>query len=128
MSDLTDLQAHVLAYYLATQADDLNIATRWFPRSEVVNNIDDKMQQAVRKFGMVVRKAARPAAEDFVAFMIENGGWASQENEFGGTMHSFRLEEYRKALSAYQAANAILPTAAAGGETFWADKFAALTA
>lgn len=128
MSELNPLQAHVLAYYSSGQGIDLNIATRWFPRSEVVNNMDDKMQQAVRKFGMAARKAARPAAEVFVTFMLEHGGWASQENEFGGSMHSFRLDEYRKALDAFNAANAIVTEAAAGGETFWADTFAALTA
>jgi len=127
MSQLSPLQAHILAYYLATQAEDLNIASRWFPRSEVVNNIDDKMQQAVRKFGMTVRKQARPAAEAFVATMIEHGGWASQANEFGGTMHSFRLEEYRKALSAFTATDPLVAAAKSGGESFWADKFAELT-
>ena len=127
MSELTPLQAHVLAYYSSGQALDVNIATRWFPTSEVVNNMDDKIQQAVRKFGMAARKAARPAAEVLVAYMLENGGWASQANEFGGTMHSFRLEEFRKALDAFNAGNPIVAKAAAGGETFWADKFAELT-
>jgi hypothetical protein len=128
MNDLSDLQQAVLAYFLAGPANDINIAGRWYPKSEVILIIDDKFQQAVRKFGSKARAATKPAATAFVEHMIEKGGWASKENDFGGTMQQWQMDGFRKELKELQAANPIVQEAAAGGETYWQDKFAALTA
>jgi hypothetical protein len=128
MNDLTDLQQAVLAYFLAGPANDINIAGRWFPKSEVILIIDDKFEQAVRKFGVKARAATKPAATAFVEHMIAKGGWASKENDFGGTMQQWQMDPFRKELKELQAANPIVREAAAGGETYWQDKFNALTA
>lgn len=128
MNDLTDLQQAVLAYFLAGPANDINIAGRWYPKSEVILIIDDKFQQAVRKFGPKARGATKPAATAFVEHMIDAGGWASKENDFGGTMQQWQMDPFRKELKALQAANPIVQEAEAGGETYWQDKFAPLTA
>ncbi|MFT4028090.1 MAG: hypothetical protein QM676_15040 [Novosphingobium sp.] len=128
MNDLTDLQQAVLAYFLAGAANDINIAGRWYPKSEVILIIDDKFQQAVRKFGMKARSATKPAATAFVEDMIAKGGWATKENEFGGTMQQWQMDVFRKELRELQAANPLVQGAASGGETYWADVFAPLTA
>lgn len=128
MNDLTDLEQAVLAYFLAGPANDINIAGRWFPKSEVILIIDDKFEQAVRKFGVKARAATKPAATAFVEHMIAKGGWASKENDFGGTMQQWQMEPFRKELKELQAANPIVQEAAVGGDTYWQDKFAALTA
>jgi hypothetical protein len=125
---LTPLEQAALSYFLGGPANDLNIATRWYPRTEVVNNLVDKFQIALRKFGFKAKGAAKGAATLFVEQMIEKGAWSTKANEFGGTMHQFQLETYRTELAALQAADPLVAEAAAGGETFWADKFAALTA
>jgi hypothetical protein len=116
----------VLAYFLAGAANDINIAGRWFPKSEVLLIIDDKFQQAVRKFGAKARAATTPAATAFVEHMIAKGGWATKENDFGGSMQQWQMEPFRAELADLQAANPILREAAA--DAFWQDKFAALTA
>ena len=128
MTGLSDLEHAVLAYFLAGAANDINIAGRWFPKSEVLLIIDDKFQQAVRKFGPKARAATKPASTAFVEHMIAKGGWATQENDFGGTMHQWQMDAFRSELKDLQAANPLVQEAAAGGEAFWQDKFAALTA
>jgi hypothetical protein len=125
---LPDLEQTILAYFIATAANDINIAGRWFPKTEVLLIIDDKFQQAVRKFGAQARGATKPASSAFVEHMIDKGGWATKENDFGGTMHQWNMETFRKELKALQAADPIVQQAAAGGESFWQDKFAAVTA
>jgi hypothetical protein len=126
--NLSDLEQAVLAYFLAGPANDINIAGRWYPHSEVVLIIDDKFQMAVRKFGPKARAATKPAATAFVDHMIAKGGWASKENDFGGTMQQWQMDPFRKELKELQATNPIVQEAATGGETFWQDKFATLTA
>src|SRR5690606_7803129 len=68
--NLTDLEHHVLAYYVAGHANELNVATRWYPYGELVLIIEDKITVAVRKFGPKARGKAKPAAKAFVDHMI----------------------------------------------------------
>lgn len=125
---LTDLQAHVLAYYTTGHGKELSITQRWYPHAELVMIIDDKIAVAVRKFGRKAAKESRAAATHFVDTMIEKGVWTTQTNDFGGTMHQFQLGAYPAALAEFNAASPVVQAAAAGGETYWADKFAELTA
>ena len=123
---LTDLQAHVLAYYTSGQGKELVIATRWYPHAELIMILEDKMAVAVRKFGRKAAAAAKAAATQFVNDMIAKGAWSSQTNDFGGTMHQFQSDVFPRELAAFNAASPIVQAAAAS-ETYWADKFAELT-
>jgi hypothetical protein len=124
----SDLESTVTAYFLATAASDINIAGRWFPKSDLVMMIDDKFQMAVRKFGVKARAATKPAAAAFVEHMIAKGGWTTKENDFGGTMHQWQMEAFRAELKKLQDSHPIVRESITGGETFWQDKFAAVTA
>jgi len=125
---LSDLEQTVLAYFVAGPANDINIAGRWFPKSEVFLIIEDKFLQAVRKFGMKARTASKPAAVAFVERMLEKGGWATKQNEFGGTMHQWQMDAFRSELKAMQAADPIVQASQGQGPEFWTEKFAAVTA
>ncbi len=125
---LSPIAAHVLAYYTSGQAKELSIATRWYPHAELIMIIDDKMAVAVRKFGRKAAKGSREAATEFVDTMIAKGAWATQKNDFGGTMHQFQADRFRTALAEMNDADPIVQAAASGGETFWADRFAEITA
>ncbi len=125
---LNPLEANILAYFISGAAQDLVIAGRFFPRTEVVNNIDDKMQQATRRFGFKVKSKTRPAAVAFVDHMIEVGAWSSKDQDFGGTMHQFQPDIFRTQLKVMQDADPIVQEAKGGGEMFWADRFAELIA
>jgi hypothetical protein len=125
---MTDLEKTALAYFLAGPANDLVIAGRWYPRSEIGLIVEDKFQVALRKFGPKAKAAAKPASAEFVGHMIDQGGWSTKPNDFGGTMHQFQPDVFRATLKAMQAGDPIVQGSAAGGESYWADKFSALTA
>jgi hypothetical protein len=125
---LNPLEANILAFFIGGAAQDLVIAGRFFPRTEVVNNIDDKMQMAVRRFGFKVKSKTRPAAIAFVDHMIEVGAWSTKAQDFGGTMHQFQPDNFRRELNVMVDADPIAQEAKAGRETFWTDRFAELIA
>lgn len=125
---LSPLEQAAFSYFVGGAANDINIAGRWYPRSEVGLIIEDKFQIALRKFGFKAKASAKAASAAFVEHMLGKGAWATKENEFGGTMHQFQPDVFRAALKDLQAGDTLLAEAKAGGETFWTDKFAALTA
>ena len=125
---LTDLEQAAFSHFVATAANDINIAGRWFPRSDLDLIIEDKFQIAMRKFGPKARGATKRAAAAFVEHMIAKGGWATKPNDYGGAMHQFQLDAFRAELKALQAADPLVQAGAGAGPEFWADKFAALTA
>ncbi|MFM5929752.1 MAG: hypothetical protein ACKOPQ_02470 [Novosphingobium sp.] len=125
---LTNLQAHVIAYYTTGHGKELSITQRWYPHAELIMILDDKIAVAVRKFGRKAGRETRAAATYFVDWMIERGGWSTQKNDFGGTMHQFQLDKFPALLAQFNAESEAAKAAAAGGETYWADTFAALTA
>ena len=121
-----DLESHILAHYASGHGKELSITTRWYPHAELIMIIDDKMAVAARKFGRKVARGTRGAATTFVDMMIEKGAWSSQTNDFGGTMHQFQSDVYPRVLAEFNANSPIVQAAGAGGETYWADTFAAL--
>lgn len=125
---MTNLVNHMIAYYVATQANDLNIATRWYPYGELGLILEDKFQIATRKFGMKVRTHSRAAGKTFLDAMIAKGAWATTENEFGGKMHQFQADKFRAAVKELQANDPIIAKADAEGAEFWEKAFAGLVA
>lgn len=125
---LSELEQNVFAYFIATAANDFNAATRWYPYGELLLSLDDKFQMAVRKFGIKARGCSKPAATAFLDHMIEKGGWETKQNEYGGTMHQFNADGFRKELKALQAASPVVQEAQGAGPDYWTEKFAALTA
>ena len=123
---LTPLQEHVLAYYTSGHGKELTITTRWYPHAELIMIIDDKIGVAVRKFGRKVARESKAAATELVDTMIAKGGWSTQKNDFGGTMHQFQMDVFPKLLAEFNASSPIVQAAAAD-ENYWADKFAELT-
>ena len=125
MSDIVD---HMIAYYVAGAANDLNIATRWYPYGELSLIMEDKFNIATRKFGMKVRSQSRAAGKKFLDTLIEKGAWATTENEFGGRMHQFQADKFRAAIKELQAGDPIIVKANAEGPDFWDKAFGELTA
>jgi len=124
---LSPLQDAIVAYFIAGPANDINIATRWYPRGELLLIVDDKFQMAVRKFGIRVRGATKPAADAFLQAMIDKGGWETKPQEYA-SMHQFNQAAFKAALKDMKASNPLVAEAANGGEDFWKDQFASLTA
>ncbi|MBW8784818.1 MAG: hypothetical protein JF593_09295 [Novosphingobium sp.] len=125
---MTELEQHVLAYWLAGPANDFNVATRWYPYGELVMILEDKFRVATRKFGSKAGAKAKTAATTFLDTMIEKGGWSTTENKFGGKMHQFQADTYRPALKQMQERDPLVQQAKAEGDGFWQRAFARLTA
>ncbi|MEO7739808.1 MAG: hypothetical protein ABIS10_11025 [Novosphingobium sp.] len=127
MPNLTPLEAHVFAYYLANSAKDFSMVGRWFPYAELQRTFTDKMQVDVRPFGQAAKDAAPAAAKHYFDHMLANGGFATKEQKFGGTMHQHDAAGFKTALEALKATDPVLAAASAGGADYWATTFAELT-
>jgi len=125
---LTELEQTLFAHYVAHGAQGLNVATRWYPYGELILIIEDKVKVGARKFGFKVTGKAKAAATAFLDLMLEQGGWTTTKNDFGGTMHQFQADAFRTALGELRDSDPIVKEATAAGESFWADRFASLTA
>lgn len=125
---LTPLQAHALAYYLSHSAKDFASVGRWFSMSYLDETFTDKISVDVRPFGKAAQAAAGAAAKFYLEYMVANGGFENKDQKFGGTMHQLQADGYAAALAALRAADPVLAQAAGGGEEFWQNAFAGLTA
>jgi hypothetical protein len=119
---------HMVAYYVEGPANDLNIATRWYPYGELVLIIEDKFSVATRKFGPKVRGKSKAAGSAFLDAMIAKGAWETKSNDFGGQMHQFQADTFRAALTAQQESDPIIAKAKAQGPEYWEKAFAELVA
>lgn len=126
--NLNPLEHAVFAYFVAEHADTFNIANRFYPYGELVLTWEDKINVATRKFGARVRAKSKAVATALLDLMIEKGGYSSKTNDFGGTMHAFQVDEFRKVLADLKATDPIIQKAKAGGPDFWSDYFSELTA
>jgi hypothetical protein len=124
---LNSVEQAVFAYYVAGQANELNIAPRWYPYGELVLVIEDKISVAVRKFGSKARGSAKTVSKALLDLMIEKGGWATKHNEYGGSMHQFQPDVFKATLKELQASDPLIIAAQGKGAEFWADKFTELT-
>lgn len=125
--NLTELEQHVLAFYIGGAAGDLTMTDRFYPTGEMVMIIEDKIQVATRRFGFKVTSKAKAAATVFLDDMIAAGAFSSSKGKFGGVMHQYQGPVYRKTLTEQREANPILQKAKAAGPDFWEKAFAALT-
>ncbi|QIG80476.1 hypothetical protein [Stakelama tenebrarum] len=121
---LNAIEQTALSYYLATGANDLTIATRWYPHGDLILVIEDKIAVATRKFGRKVSGKAKAPAEQLLDTLIERGAFETKTNEFGGSMHQFQDGKYREVLKDLQANDPLVQEA--DGPEYWEAKFGAL--
>ena len=124
---LTQLEQLVLAHYLANGAQDLSIAPRFYPHGELILIVEDKINLGARRFGVKAGMACKNPAREFVDTMVEREAFSSVKNDFGGTMHQFRPDSYRRALGELQQTDPIVAKAREQGPEFWPQAFAQAT-
>jgi hypothetical protein len=124
---LTELEQHVYAYYVATDAGQFSAAPRFYPHGELTLIFADKVQVATRKFGRSVHSKSKAAAVALIDKLIEAGAYSTKQNEFGGSMHQFQEPAYKAFLKAERESNPIIKQAKDGGAEFWEAAFARLT-
>jgi hypothetical protein len=124
--NLSELEQHIFACYVAGAAGDLNMVGRFWPYGELVMIIEDKIQFATREFGFKVTSRAKSVATAFLDQMIAGEAFSTKQNDFGGTMHQFQVDNYRRLLKQMRETNPIVLKAQGAGPGFWAEAFAGL--
>lgn len=125
--NLSELEQHVFAYYVANAAEQLNMVPRFWPYGELKLLVEDKVQVAVRKFGLKAKMASPNVARAFLDLLIERDAFSTVKNEHGGTMHQYQTANYRNCVKELQETNPIILKAQAAGPAYWDEAFAALT-
>ena len=123
---LSELEQHVLAYWLAGDAPAFTMAPRFYPYGELTLILNDKIQVATRKFGTKVTAHTKPAANAFIDALIERGGLSAQKGKFGGTMHQYQADAYPRVVAEMAGGDAIVQQAKAGGAGFWEQRLGEL--
>jgi hypothetical protein len=124
---LTELEHHVYAYYVATDAAQFQAAPRFYPHGELILIIADKVEVATRKFGRKATAKANTAAAALLDKLVASGAYSTKQNEFGGTMHQFQADAYKAFLGDEQQNDPIIQQARAAGPEFWEQAFTRLT-
>ena len=123
---LSELEQHILAHWLASDAPAFTMAPRFYPYGELTLILNDKIQVATRKFGTKVTAHTKPAANAFIDALIERGGLSTQKGKFGGTMHQYQADAYPRIVAEMAAADPIVEQGKTGGAEFWEAKFGEL--
>jgi len=126
--NLSELEQHVFAYYLANGAQELNMVGRFWPYAELIMVIADKVRVANRKFGMKATAASETVAKAYLDLLIEREAYSTTTNKFGGSMHQFQPDAYARVYKDLMATHPIVQKAQAEGPEYWDKAFAGLTA
>jgi hypothetical protein len=122
---LSDLEQHVFAYFAANGAQDMKMDPKFAPYGELALIFEDRIQLAVRKFGVKAEMASRNVSRVFLDILLEKGAFSTAKNSLG-EMHRFEGKVYPDCIKGLQETNPIIQKAKAGGSTFWDDTFTAL--
>lgn len=124
---MTELDQHILAYFIAKDAGEFRMDPRWWPSIELSSIMEDKVRFAVSRFWLVGRPPVEAAARVLLDTLIEHGGFATKDGEYG-PMYQFQREPYRAWLEQARGANPIIAQAEAAGGDYWDEAFDRLTA
>ena len=119
---LTELEQHILAYYLAKGAAELNMDPRWWPPIELSSIIEDKVRFAVSRFDVTDRAVVDHASRALLDLLIARQAFSTSDSKYG-PMYQFQRPAYQTCISEAQAANPIIAQAAAAGPEFWQRAF-----
>jgi hypothetical protein len=125
--NLSGLEQHVFAYYVANAAEQLNMVPRYWPYGELKLLVEDKVQVAMRKFGLKAKMASPNVARVLLDLLIERDAFSTVKNEHGGTMHQYQSANYRSCVRDLQETDPVILKAKAAGPGYWDEAFAALT-
>ena len=125
--NLSGLEQHVFAYYVANAAEQLNMVPRYWPYGELKLLLEDKVQVAVRKSRLKAKMASPNVARVLLDLLIERDAFSTVKNEHGGTMHQYQTANYRSCVRELQETDPVILKAKAAGPGYWEEAFAALT-
>src|SRR5579862_6568277 len=109
---LTELQEHVIAYYLLKGALDLNMDPRWWPPIELSSIIADKVRFAVSRFDLANRAAVDEASQEWLNFLIARGAFLIADSDYG-PMYQFQRVAYQNCVAEARASSTTVARATA---------------
>jgi hypothetical protein len=120
---LSALEQHIFAFYVAHGAQDLNMTPRFWPYGELVLIVEDKIRLAVRQFGITSSLHCRPVATAFLDLLIEREAFSTVTGSLGDRMHRYQPENFRNSINELLATNPIILAAQGAGPNFWQEAF-----
>lgn len=124
---MTELDQHILAYFIAKNADEFQMDPRWWPSIELGSIMEDKVRFGVSRFWLVGRPPVEAAARNLLETLIARGAFAKKDGEYG-SMYQFQRAPYREWLTEARANNPIVKQMATADEDEWEATFDRLTA
>jgi hypothetical protein len=117
------LEEYVLAYFLSTQAAQVNIDGRYRRREEFIQSFEDAFFYSTQQFGGAVAGRHARLCEQLVARLAETGCLAAVHDKWSGTSYQFDPGRYRSFVKDQIDSNAICQRAEQAGPQYWQEVF-----
>jgi hypothetical protein len=121
----SDLDEQVLAYFLMTQAGNLNIDGRFRRREEFIQMFEDAFFYSTQGFGGNVAGRHPNTCQKLVDQLIEAGCLAASHDKWSGTSYQFDVACYRVFIKKQIDGNAVCQQALKKSPQFWNEIFSA---
>ena len=123
---LSPLEQHILAYFIAGEADEFRMDPRWWPALELSQIVEHKVRFAASIVDVTDRVSCANAARALLDMLIARGAFTTSESEYG-PMYQFQRDVYRAYIAELRASDPIIAQARADGDDYWRNAFADLT-
>lgn len=123
---MTELEEHVLAYFLSTEALHISIDGRFYRREEFVKVFEDRIFYATQRLGPRASGRHSKIIESLMDTLIEAKGLSTSHDRLSGTYHQMDDSKYRAVIRNLIQSNAICQCAQQAGPHFWEEAFKAL--
>jgi hypothetical protein len=124
---LTELEEHVLAWFLAGDALNVTVDGRFYGRGDFVRIFEDRIFYATQLFGGRVAARHPNIANYLVDKLIEAQALSTTIDRLSGTSHKFDNARYRTCINDLIRSNSICQRSQGAGPDFWEQAFAAAT-
>jgi len=119
----SELEDYVFAYFLSSQACNVNIDGRFRRREEFVEVFEDVFFYSTQGFGPPVAGRHANICSSFVARLIEAGCLSTVHDKWSGASHQFDSPRYAAFIRDQIEINAICQCAKQAGPQFWDEAF-----
>ena len=123
---MTELEEHVFAYFLSTEAPHISVDGRFYRREEFVKVFEDRIFYATQRLGPRVSGRHSKIVESLIDTLIEAKGLSTSHDRLSGTYHQMDDSKYRAVIRNLIQSNVICQCAQQAGPHFWEDAFKAL--
>lgn len=120
-----ELDDHVLAFFLSTQAAHVNIDGRFRRREEFILSFEDAFFYSTQQFGGAVAGRHASICDSLVTRLAETGCLVAAHDKWSGTSYQFDVGRYRAFIKSQIDGSPICQRAAEAGPQYWEKVFRA---